>query len=164
MHQGLLDDGLVQKDKIGGSNYFYSFPGAEHRRVVASVDAAKDSLSSLKRKRLDLDASLAAAKVGREDEGGNRLERLKSLSSAKVRKASLEVEVATLAENDPAVILDLQKELRMCRDGAHRWTDNVFTCKAFLVKKKGVEPKEAEKYLGITSAFDYPEDKMPKAK
>eukprot|EP00957_Ditylum_brightwellii_P110959 8462377-Ditylum_brightwellii.AAC.1 len=26
VNQGLVDDGLVDKEKIGGSNYFWSFP------------------------------------------------------------------------------------------------------------------------------------------
>jgi len=70
--------------------------------------------------------------------------------------------VQVLKENDPMVIADLQKELRMCRDAANRWTDNIFACKSYLTKKRGLDKKEAIKMIGIGSAFDYPEDKIPK--
>ena len=40
------------------------------------------------------------------------------------------------------------------------------SCKDYLVKKRGIDKKEANKMLQITDNFDYPEDKMaakPKA-
>ena len=51
----------------------------------------------------------------------------------------------------------------MATEAAHRWTDNVFACKSYLTKKRGMSGKEADQYLRITSAFDYPEDKLSKA-
>ncbi len=152
------------KEKVGTANYFFSFPAAEHRRLVSDLESLKESLASAKRKRSELESALSAAKVGREDDGGVRSSNLALLEALKKQKAALEAELGALADNDPVLITDLQKELRMCRDAAHRWTDNIFNCKSFLVNKKCVDRKEAEKYLGITSAFDYPEDKMPKAK
>ena len=34
------------------------------------------------------------------------------------------------------------------------------SCKDYLVKKRGIDKKEANKMLQITDNFDYPEDKM----
>jgi len=87
---------------------------------------------------------------------------LKRLQDLQKEKEDREKELELLKENDPLVVEELRKELRMCRDSANRWTDNVFACKSYLVKKRGLAKKEAEQMIGITGAFDYPEDKIPK--
>jgi len=63
-----------------------------------------------------------------------------------------------LKENDPAALADLEKELKLVKAGVERWTDNIFMCKDYLVKKRSMGKSEAMKILGINSDFDYPED------
>ncbi len=41
-------------------------------------------------------------------------------------KGKLEKELEDLKENDPQVLLDLEKELKLVTEAAHRWTDNIF--------------------------------------
>ena len=62
--------------------------------------------------------------------------------------------LVSMKENDPQALADLQKELELVKNAANRWTDNVFNCKTYLVKKRGMDKKEAIKILGITPAFD----------
>ena len=101
--------------------------------------------------------------VGREeDDEGTRAKKLKKLADLRAAKVAREAELEILKENDPMVVEELRKELRMCRDAANRWTDNLFACKSYLTKKRGLAKKEAEQMVGISSAFDYPEDKIPK--
>jgi len=71
-------------------------------------------------------------------------------------------ELAKLKENDPTVIEELRKELRMTQEAANRWTDNIFACKSYLTKKRGMSGKEADQILQINGNFDYPEDKLSK--
>ena len=47
-----------------------------------------------------------------------------------------------------------EKEYQLVTLAANRWTDNIFECKSFLVKKKGYTKKDAERLLGIGSNFD----------
>jgi hypothetical protein len=69
-------------------------------------------------------------------------------------RQALQQEVETLKENDPQALADLEKELNLAIQGANRWTDNIFNCKSYLTKKRGMDKKDACKTLGITSAFD----------
>ncbi|KAI2497047.1 hypothetical protein MHU86_17473 [Fragilaria crotonensis] len=101
-----------------------------------------------------------ASKAG--DEGGERAAKLARLAELSKERAALQIEYEALKENDPQALADLQKELELVKNAANRWTDNVFNCKTYLVKKRGMDKKEAIKILGITPAFDYPEDKIPK--
>ena len=125
----------------------------------------------------EAEARLADAKRGREDdteeEGeaagngqeknddakpagvlGGRAKKLARLSELGKQKASLEKELEKLKENDPAALADLEKELQLVTQAAHRWTDNIFECKSYLVKKRGMEKKQACKFLQISADFD----------
>lgn len=120
------------------------------------------NIESLKLKVNEANARLADAKRGREDEDGERPKKLAKLAELQASRTKLEAELAVLKENDPQALADLEKELEMCKEAANRWTDNIFVCKSYLTKKRGMSNKEALKILGISSAFDYPEDKIPK--
>lgn len=161
INSSLVDDGLVEKDKIGGSNFFWSFPGKkdrmlqlEHERVLAETEAAKGRIA-------EAEVKLADAKRGREDDDGERPKKLAKLIELRKSKEILQKELEVLKANDPQSLADYEKELQLVREGAERWTDNIFKCKTYLTKKRGLSSKEACKMLGITSEFDYPEYKLP---
>jgi hypothetical protein len=158
VNQSLIDDSLVTKEKIGGSNFMFAFPGAEDRKMHAEMEEVKERVEASKRRLEEAEASLSESKVGREDEGGERSSKLQKLQTSSVEKKDLESQLSVLKENDPQVIQGLQKEVRMCQEAANRWTDNVFACKSYLVKKRGMEGKEADKILQINGSFDYPPD------
>lgn len=42
-------------------------------------------------------------------------------------KGGLDKELEGLKENDPQALADLEKELKLVTEAAHRWTDNIFT-------------------------------------
>ena len=167
----MVDDGLVDKAKIGGSNYFWSFPAKKDRLLQLKYEKMLETIESTKIRVEEAKARLADAKRGREDDdddggddknggggggggGGERSKKLARLAELATEQTKLETELDALKENDPQAIADLQKELKMVTDAANRWTDNIFNCKSYLVKKRGLEKKEANKYLGITENFD----------
>jgi len=120
-----------------------------------------ETIEDMKVKVEEASARLADAKRGREDDDGQRSQKLARLSEISKERAALESELESLKENDPQALADLEKELRYVTDAANRWTDNIFNCKSYLVKKRGMDKKQALKILGISEEFDYPEDKIP---
>jgi len=108
----------------------------------------------MKTRKADLSEKLEDAKRGREDENGERGAKLARLSELKREKESLEKELLKAKENDPQALADLEKELKFVVEGANRWTDNIFMCKSYLVKKRGMSSAEAYKILGINQDFD----------
>lgn len=154
INQSLVDDGLVDKEKIGGSNYFWSFPAKadrlmqiRHEQVLAGIETSKRTVA-------EANVRLSDAKRGREDDDGERLTKLTRLADLQKERRAAEDELETLKENDPQALADLEKELKLVKGSADRWTDNLFTCKSYLTKKRGLDNKEALRILGITSAFD----------
>lgn len=158
INQSLVDDGLVDKEKIGGTNYWWSFPGKKDRMMQLKHTKTLANIEALKTKLTEAEAQLSDAKRGREDEDGERSKKLAKLSELeKAKKDSLE-ELEKLKENDPQAMANLEKELELCKEAANRWTDNIFSCKSYLVKKRGMDKKEVNRLLGITDTFDYPDD------
>lgn len=202
IHQSLIDDGLVDKAKIGGSNYFWSFRAKKDRMAQIQHEQTLKLIEDLKVQVAEEENKLADAKRGREDEpddeerdgdeetpggtddshngkakvdgevteegttrvvegsrsvragGGTRAKKLARLAELAKMKASLEQELEVLKENDPAALADLRKELKLVTQAAHRWTDNIFECKNYLVKKRGMDKKDAMKILNIGPNFD----------
>lgn len=160
INTSLIDDGLVEKEKIGGSNYFWSFPSKQDHMMKMEHKQTIEEIEHLKLRQEEQMVQLADAKRGREeDENGTRAKKLARLAEIDTLKAEATKELESLKENDPQFIANLEKEYKFISDAANRWTDNIFNCKAYLTKKRGMDKKEANRILGITSAFDYPEEK-----
>jgi hypothetical protein len=202
IHQSLIDDGLVDKAKIGGSNYFWSFRSKKDRMAQIQHEQTLKLIDDLKVQLADEENKLADAKRGREDEpddeeeeeekngtgmdedknrkdkdaygqivqegtervtdatravrtgGGSRAKKLARLAELATMKVALQQELEVLKENDPAAIADLRKELMLVTQAANRWTDNIFECKNYLIKKRGMDKKDAMKILNIGPNFD----------
>ena len=173
INQGLIDDALVDKAKIGGSNFFWSFKAKKDRLSQIQYEKTLKLIEELKPKVAEAEARLSDAKRGREDDDveandceettdggkasastGSRAKKLARLTELEKQKTVLEKELEKLKENDPAALADLEKELLFVTQAAHRWTDNIFECKSYLVKKRGMEKKQACKFLQITADFD----------
>ena len=149
-----MDDGLVDKDKIGGSNFFWSFPSKKDRIAQIKYEQVLNTIEDMKVKVEEASARLADAKRGREDDDGERSKKLARLGELGKEKRALETELESLKENDPQAIADLEQELKFVMEAANRWTDNIFNCKSFLVKKRGMDKKSANKLLDIKDDFD----------
>jgi Leucine zipper with capping helix domain/Mnd1 HTH domain len=159
VNNALVDDGLVDKEKISGANYYWSFPAKKDHMAQVEHRATLVEIEKLKVQAEQAACKLADAKRGREDtattttttidEGGgenqeknSRPKKLARLAEMAREKAALETELDSLKENDPAALADLQKELKLVTQGANRWTDNIFQCKTYLMKKRGMDKKE----------------------
>ena len=125
VHNGLVDDGLVDKQKIGGSNFFWSFKAKKDRKAQIQHENTLKRIEELKPKLAEAENALADAKRGREDEpeqegsaagagqegktgdGGSRAKKLARLADLEKEKAALEAEMEVLKQNDPAALADL---------------------------------------------------------
>lgn len=82
---------------------------------------------------------------------------LKELTQKETLCKEQEKELERYRECDPEVLENMQKETVMAKEGANRWTDNVFTIKSWCVRKFGLEEKMIDKNFGIPEDFDYME-------
>ena len=113
VNNSLIDDGLVEKQKISGSNYFWSFKGKKDRMAQIQYEKTVKFIEELKPKLAQSESALADAKRGREEEtgegeeGGGRARKLARLSELEKQKSILQAELAVLKQNDPKALADL---------------------------------------------------------
>lgn len=140
----------------------------QHQNAVKHIEILKKKIDDTK-------AALMDAKRGREeDDDGetannenqpptgeepapapmNRRQKLERLQEIAKLKAAAETELESLKDNDPQALANLEKELQLVLQGANRWTDNIYICKSYLQKKRGMDSKQACKVLDISSSFD----------
>ena len=113
--QSLVDDDLVDTDKIGTSVYFWAFPSKATAVRKRKLSEAKAKLQAAEEKVKASKASLAEATKDRE-ESQERTDMLQNLDSLKAKKAKLEGEVQKFKDCDPELIDQLKKEIQTCKD------------------------------------------------
>ncbi|KDO18496.1 hypothetical protein SPRG_16172 [Saprolegnia parasitica CBS 223.65] len=156
VNQALVDDNLVDTDKIGAGNYFWSFPSKavqQRKRKLEDLEARRDDL----RAKLTHVQSSVAKHQSLQTQSDDRAERLAQLSALKTQADDMQKKIALLQENDPDLLKKLDAKAKVAKEGVDRWTDNVFNLKSWVIKKNSCSSAEVEKWLGIADDFDYVE-------
>ncbi|KAI9496900.1 meiotic nuclear division protein 1, partial [Zychaea mexicana] len=140
--QGLVDDGLVTTDKIGTSNYFWSFPSTAANAVQNERD-----------KKEQLQKAIEEARSGREPTP-ERDEILQKYHEALRLKDKLQDELKQYVDNDPETYRAKEKAAVIAKEAANRWTENIWTIEGYCVNKLNANRQEIEQMFGIDSELD----------
>lgn len=152
--QSLVDDALVDSDRIGTSNYFWAFPSKALHIRNQKLETLGIQLREATERKQSVCQNIEKVNVGRQNTE-NRAKLSKELEELRKEKIQLKAEVEKYQECDPEVVEEIRKLNKIARDAANRWTDNVFTVKSWAKKKFGFENKQIDKTFGIPEDFDY---------
>lgn len=145
VNQSLIDDGLVLGDKIGSANFFWSFPSKYFQDLLTLKERTLKSISEGEEKIAAMKVQLIESRAERKMDGREAL--LEELAALQDEERKLDSELNVMKYNDPAEIEKNRAMARRIKEAADRWTDNIWTIKSFLTKKKGMAAKEVRKYL-----------------
>ncbi|XP_036031299.1 meiotic nuclear division protein 1 homolog [Onychomys torridus] len=145
--QSLVDDGTVDCERIGTSNYYWAFPSKALR-------AQKRKLEEGSQKHANLQKSTEKATTGRQ-ETEERAMLVKDLSSFQNQRDQLKAEVEKYRECDPQVVEEIRQANKVAKEATNRWTDNIFAIKSWAKRKFGFEENKIDKNFGIPEDFDY---------
>ncbi|KAL7753108.1 Iron-sulfur clusters transporter atm1, mitochondrial [Sorochytrium milnesiophthora] len=151
--QSLVDDDLVTQERIGASNYFWSFPSQAaktRRNKLEQMRAERDKLLAT---RNDLQAKIAEAQIGREP-SDERTKLLQAVAEAESQRSAHMIELEQYRESDPAVFEHKQQVVKTCRDAANRWTENIFALQSYCNKQFGIENADFNRQFGLPEDFD----------
>ncbi len=101
--------------------------GKKDRMLQLEYEKVRDDIEVNKTRIAETEAKLSDVKRGREDEDGERANKLARLEELKKKKMSMESELKSLKENDPQALANLEKELKLVTESANRWTENIFS-------------------------------------
>ncbi|KAM8968713.1 meiotic nuclear division protein 1 homolog [Sarcophilus harrisii] len=152
--QSLVDDGMVDSERIGTSNYFWAFPSKALHARKRKLETLSTQFSEGNQKKENLQQSIKKAKIGRQDTE-ERASFLKELVSLQQQKEQLKAELEKYKECDPEVVEEIRQANKVAKDAANRWTDNIFAIKSWAKRKFGFEESKIDKNFGIPEDFDY---------
>jgi hypothetical protein len=140
INQSLVDDALVCAEKIGAANFYWSFPSKGYQDQINIKETLNLTLNNLETSVSDLQLLMKDAQSKRC--GSDRESSLKRLHECLDIERQLDTTLDSLKYNDPEEIRRIDAQSKENQEGANRWTDNIWTLKGFLTRKKGMNSKE----------------------
>ncbi|XP_025944062.1 meiotic nuclear division protein 1 homolog isoform X2 [Apteryx rowi] len=137
--QSLVDDGMVDTDRIGTSNYFWAFPSKALHARKRKLEELESQLTESTQKKEALQKSIEKSKIGREDTA-ERAALIEELAALRQKKEQLKAEIDKYRECDPDVVEEMH---------------NIFSIKSWAKRKFGFEESRIDKSFGIPEDFDY---------
>ncbi|CCI43066.1 hypothetical protein ABG067_004663 [Albugo candida] len=156
VNQALVDDNLVDFDKIGSGNYFWSFPSKFSEQRKRKRDELQQKYRLLEERVTSTQNAILKERELRV-ESNERAEKLARMVELEETLSIMKEKVKQFEENDPKVLNELESSVKKVKEGADRWTDNIFNLRSWVVQKRGVPTGEVDKWLGIKDDFDYVE-------
>ncbi|KAM9381784.1 meiotic nuclear division protein 1 homolog [Phaethornis superciliosus] len=152
--QSLVDDGMVDTDRIGTSNYFWAFPSKALHARKRKLEELESQVAESSQKKEALQKSIEKSKIGREDTK-ERTALIKELAALQHKKEQLKAEIDKYRECDPDVVEEMRQTNKIAKEAANRWTDNIFSIKSWAKRKFGFEESRIDKSFGIPEDLDY---------
>ncbi|XP_048797610.1 meiotic nuclear division protein 1 homolog isoform X2 [Lagopus muta] len=152
--QSLVDDGMVDTDRIGTSNYFWAFPSKALHARKRKLEELQTQFAETSQKKEILQKGIEKSKIGRENTA-EREALVKELAALRQEKEQLKAEIEKYRECDPDVVEEMRQTSKVAKEAANRWTDNIFAIKSWAKRKFGFEESRIDKSFGIPEDFDY---------
>lgn len=151
INQSLVDDFLVCFDKIGAANFFWSFPSKAYQDQVTLKNNYNVHLQAIQEAVESIDKEIIEATEHRQAEG--RATKLRRLHELREEEKQADMRLEELKFNDPEEIKKILKQAEVNKAAADRWTDNIWTMKSYLMKKKGMPSKEVSMHIVTDSTL-----------
>ncbi|KAF5386142.1 hypothetical protein D9615_002543 [Tricholomella constricta] len=151
--QSLVDDGLVQGDKIGSSNFFWSFPSQQGAMIQARLSSAKEIRDGHMAQLAEIRESIKNERSARS-ESASRTQALAKLADRRKQVDLLEKELTAYGDCDPVKVEETKRAVFLAKEAALRWTDNYGTLLAHFTRQNGVDPAEIRKFLDIDEDYE----------
>ncbi|KAJ3562976.1 hypothetical protein NP233_g9237 [Leucocoprinus birnbaumii] len=152
--QSLVDDGLVQGDKIGSSNFFWSFPSQKGANVRARLCKAQDAALNTRNQLEDMQASIAGEKNVRK-ETVERAQALQKYAELREESARLVKELDSYGDADPAKYEESKRAVVLAKEAALRWTGNNYSILlTYFCRERGIDPEEIRRHFGVPEDYE----------
>jgi len=153
--QSLVDDNLVDSDKIGTSVYFWAFPSKALAQRQSQLSQLREKLDASRSKSTELNKVLENASSGRED-SEDRKAILEEVAEVEAQKELIKSKIKKFEGCDPEVLEKIEGDAKMAKEAINRWTDNIFAVQSWIGKKfPSVNQEDMSKQFEIPQDLDY---------
>ncbi|EPZ35975.1 meiotic nuclear division protein 1 [Rozella allomycis CSF55] len=152
--QALVDDNLVQGEKIGTSNYFWSFPSSARHLRTTKLETLREQISRIDNQLKDLDKEIGVAKVGK-DQSETRTVKLNELLILENEKKRIEKELDSFKELDPEAFEKNKQNSENLSQKINTWTDNIYALQSYCSKTFNIDGVSFLKQFEIPDDLEY---------
>ncbi|CAJ0593983.1 unnamed protein product [Cylicocyclus nassatus] len=152
--QSLVDDGLVECEKIGTFVCYWAFPSKALQVRKRKLEELRCSVSELEEKIKEAGSEIKKQRKGKED-SAVRTELLNLRTKLEEDEKILIKRLDKYALCNPDVINQMRLRTEKTREDANRWTDNIFTIKKWCKSKFGMDESVLNKQFEIPEELDY---------
>ncbi|XP_072944725.1 meiotic nuclear division protein 1 homolog [Epargyreus clarus] len=152
--QSLVDDHLVDTEKIGTSVYFWSFPSKAKNAKKRKLLDLQNELEETSKKLKKAEDSIASQSVGREDNDERKIT-LTNLENVEKQEAELKKELQKYRDCDPEYIAQLKAETEDLKSAVNRWTENIYILKSYIKNTFQMENEIIDQNFNIPPDMDY---------
>lgn len=152
--QSLLDDNLVDTDKIGIGNFYWAFLSKaqtnRERRLVNLDQEIEDS----KNERKLIHSKLEEEKKSRE-ETESRQNALEEFANLQSEMAEINKKLEELRKTQPEYLQECRENSAKCRAEGNKYTDEIMTMVGFMKKTMAVREEDVKRQFGLPEDLDY---------
>lgn len=153
--QSLVDDNMVNQEKIGQSNFFWSFPSqkvVQRRCALAKFRAEQDALGT---KLVKAQEDLVREQNGRSSKGRRAL--IKEYGALRAEQDSVDDLLKKYGRCDPVKYKEKKRSLAEKVAETNGITEKLFTVQDYVCRKFNIGRREFCESFGIDEALDYVE-------
>ncbi|KAF6253902.1 putative MND1 domain-containing protein [Scenedesmus sp. NREL 46B-D3] len=132
--QSLVDDGMVNQEKIGSSNYFWAFPAEQSTKIINDIERTKHEIAAAEKRQQEMVSQVQQAKQGKED-SSDREQLMIQLRQLQAEVEAQQQELQQYADSDPELLAHLSQAAQYAREAANRWQENVFALQGWCKQK-----------------------------
>ncbi|KAI8818380.1 meiotic nuclear division protein 1 [Fimicolochytrium jonesii] len=149
----LVSDNIVTMEKIGTSNYYWSFPSTAVQTRKRKIDELEQELDKLESKRKKTKSAVEQSKSGCE-ETEDRATFMEELAAAEAKRKEYKAELEKFKDCDPALIEAKERAVATAKAAANRWTDNIFALQSYCGRNFGISASQFAEQFGMKDDFD----------
>uniref|UniRef100_A0A0R3RXK9 Meiotic nuclear division protein 1 homolog n=1 Tax=Elaeophora elaphi TaxID=1147741 RepID=A0A0R3RXK9_9BILA len=154
--QLLVDEGLVECEKIGTFVCYWAFPSQAVIMRKKQLQELDEKILNMETKLEEVKADVATAKKGKETtEERKKLQ--SQINELQTKHEALTKKLEKISEGGPEAIARLENETAKTREDVNRWTDNIFAAKKWCKKNFNIEEKILNAQFEIPPELDYVE-------
>lgn len=152
--QTLLDDNLVETDKIGAGNFLWSLPSKGRQNLITRLENLKSILMEQKTQKKAL-AQFIENQVKDKPDSSERTQKLQELKKLTEDLKTAQKTKDSLKSCTKQYYDECCQSLKSAQDLANQYTDNIFMAKSFLQSKMPqLSTSDFNSYFNVPTDLD----------
>jgi peptidoglycan hydrolase CwlO-like protein len=156
VNQSLVDDNLVETDRIGSGAFFWALPSKGFQSRQNLQDNILRHTAEVQKEIDECHVKIQKEKEARDSLDGEREAMLAELATLQKESAELSEKMRVYEKCDPKRMTELKQKEKVCKEGMVRWTDNLYEMESWIRKNNpALSPEEVYQNFGILKDLDY---------